>query len=836
MYTVEDQCELEIKYKLEAEKVYRERLERQREYYSITREAVGTALKKSFIDTFSINIRNWLIEELKPKRGVQKQYRKILLKMHEVWGEKETVLSLCTVTLEHTLNRVMALGKQSPSISSIGYLIGKVLFHEAQLEAFLQQEQGKYQENRIQAGLDKRQTEWKKQKHLENIMNKFEFHWSEKEKKELMALGATLVNILVESTDMLETIPINRTGTVVVATDTLMATYKENAEFMAKFIFTPIPMIIKPKPWTGLKEGGYYGVLQRHTSFIRINHLIGRTKLVKSYIKKLNEVDLTEIMGAVNKIQETPYRINQELLKVIDQIMLEGGKKAGLEDFEPIESKPQGRNELDKTYKQRVYDEKQQEIARKSKALRAIRIVSIAKQFKDYPEIFFPCNIDFRGRIYPISTFNHQGDDLMKALVEYANPVECTNINDIDLLEIQGCNLFGNDKISLPDRIAWTQEHKEQILMSAEAPLDFDWWETADEPLQFLAFCLEYKKALEFISKNNTIIGFKCNIPIAYDGTCSGLQHYSAMLHDEIGGSAVNLIDHDVPADIYGQVAEKVKKVVERDAINGTADIINKEESGGGHNIKFGSKHLAQTWLAYGITRKVCKRPVMTLAYGSGQYGFQEQLYEDITKHAPEFDTIQRPCAKYLAKIIWDSVQTTVVSATEGMKYLKALAKELIDAGLPVNWWTPLGLPVQQQYLKTIQKSFRTRFGAKMSMPLYYTEVDPNEHLDCNAQKNGIAPNFIHSLDSTHLMMTVNEANLVNYTTIHDSFGTSLGEARTLQKVIREQLYKLYTEHTPMEQFKKYVEEQLGRPVMVEPPTQGHLDLKNILTSKFIFH
>ena len=171
------------------------------------------------------------------------------------------------------------------------------------------------------------------------------------------------------------------------------------------------------------------------------------------------------------------------------------------------------------------------------------------------------------------------------------------------------------------------------------------------------------------------------------------------------------------------------------------------------------------------------------------------------------------------------------------MKYLKALAKILTKHGLPVNWWTPLGLPVQQQYLKLVQKQFQTRFGDRVRWTGYYQDVDEDETLDLNGQKNGIAPNFIHSLDSTHLMMVVNEAGLSNYTTIHDSFGTSLGEARQLQQVIREQLYRLYIEHSPIEEFRVYVEEMTGEDLSDIPePPKGTLDLKNILTSTFIFH
>ena len=123
-----------------------------------------------------------------------------------------------------------------------------------------------------------------------------------------------------------------------------------------------------------------------------------------------------------------------------------------------------------------------------------------------------------------------------------------------------------------------------------------------------------------------------------------------------------------------------------------------------------------------------------------------------------------------------------------------------------------------------------------MSMPLYYQVISDEEHVDKHAQKNGIAPNFIHSLDATHLMMTVLASNSRHFSTIHDSFGTSLGEAEDLKRVIREQLYKLYTEYKPLEMFKQYVEDQLGHTVDVEEPPKGTLDLTNILKSTYVFH
>ena len=833
--TVEDQIKLEEFYKTQAEEMFKKRMEDHRQKGNITSLAIGGGLKKIFVNTFSANVKAWIEKEIQPHRGVQKVYKDLLIDMLDAFGKDKAVLTFCAVTLENVVNMVMANNGMN-AVSYIGTHIGKSLYYDAKLEAFLKEDGNNKQENRIQAGLDNRAGQLRKEMHIKKIMQKFEYDWTKYNTKAVLALGAILIDILVASTDLLEYVPYHRKGMQVVATERFLELYKENGDFFAKFMTDYVPTIIPPKQWENLNDGGYYGILASKVTFIRLNYMIGKTKIVKDYLRKLQEVDLSEIMGAVNKIQETPYRINTAMLFVVSQIIDKGGDMAGIEKLDPNPFPKKYPRENQTAFKKRIQIYNEEEIKRRSKALRAVKIFNYAKSFSTYENIYFPCNIDFRGRIYPISALNHQGDDLMKSLVNYSNPVACQTEDDIDLLAIQGCNLYGNDKIPLRERIAFIKENHEHIIKSQDSPFDYDWWLQADEPLQFLAFCYEWEKATTYLSIKGTIIGFKCSIPIAYDGTCSGLQHYSAMLHDEVGGSAVNLIDHDRPADIYQEVADKVLKIVKEDAQNGTTDEIKKEATGGGQNIKFGTRTLAQAWLAYGITRKVCKRPVMTLAYGSGQYGFQEQIYSDTTTQNKEFDRIEKPCAKYLAKIIWECVQTTVISATEGMKYLRALASELVKHGLPVNWWTPLGLPVQQQYLKMIQMSFRTRFGERMSMPLYYQQVDPNETLDLNAQKNGIAPNFIHSLDSTHLMMVVNEAELTNYTTIHDSFGTSLGEARRLQKVIREQLHKLYTEHKPLEQFKEYVEEQIGEPVDIELPRLGNLDLDNILTSTFVFH
>lgn len=835
--TLDQQLAIEKHYTELAQETFKKRLEQARNQGRITSQPLGSGLKKLFVEALATNIEKWIEDNTKPKRGVGKKYRELLKAMLEAFGMQNLVLNICATVLERAINETLATDHKA-SVSSCAYSIGNSLYYNAQTEAFLKQDKEGTQVNRIQDGLDKRTLGYQKTRHIKGIMKKNKFEWVKYEKSAIVNLGLDILYILIQSTDLIKTSEANDRVKFLEPTQALLDTYRYNADYISQFITDRTPTIIKPKKWDDLSHGGYYGAMAKRLHFMRISHIVGKTKVVKSYIKKIRDVDLSKIYKAVNAIQETPYRINKDMYEVIEAIINQGGGIAGIASMEPHEPEPTRKfKETKQEYGKRFHEWLEIELSRRSKAIRALRLFRYAKDFKGYDNIYFPCNIDFRGRIYPIPLFNHQGDDFMKSLIVYSNPVPLTDSQDIELLYWQGANLWGNDKVSHSEQVEWVKTHHSHIVDSAKNPLDYLWWTEADEPLQFLAWCMEYVKSLEYYEEFKTYEGYSCPLVIAYDGTCSGLQHYSAMLRDEVGGSAVNLVDHERPADIYQQVADKVLKIVERDAMSGTLDEVQKEEVGGGQRVHFGTRSMAQAWLAHGVTRKVVKRNVMTLAYGSGQYGFQEQIYEDTTKGNIHFKRFEKPCSKYMAKLVWQEVQTTVVSATEGMKYLKALAKVLTKHGLPVNWWTPLGLPVQQQYLKLVQKSFRTRFGDMVSWRGYYQDVADDESLDANGQKNGIAPNFIHSLDSTHLMMVVNEAGLSNYTTIHDSFGTSLGEARHLQVVIREQLYKLYTEHSPIEEFKKYVEAMTGEDLSDIPePPKGGLKLENILTSTFIFH
>ena len=851
--TLEQQLELEKMYKGLAENRALQVLNKAKADGAYERTKVGQGVMNHLAETYTKNVEAFVTDCLQPKRGVQPAYAKIVKDyVLALGGDTQKFSRLCaTLSLKMALSAMM---RRSHVANNIGGAIGLELEPEVEAMTFFAD---KNNVKRFNKAISSRVGFSYRRIFMEHVYEGVGFTFVKHTAKERTSLGMQLLAVLVETTDFFVFQEVSEDGKTqplqLLPTDIFLKAIANAEDKSISLAITYVPTIIPPKPWTSMWDGGYYGALSQNKTLMRYIPYARSSQTRKLYTSRLNELDLSSVYSAVNAIQATAYRINKPVLDILKYYLSIGGGIAGLAETKPLEQLPRFPHAYEdikedeellkafKAHKKKMVEVVHKENQRKGKALRAVMILKTAEDFAKYESIWFPMNIDFRGRVYPIPTgLNPQGDDMTKSLLQYANPVPVSTEDAPDALKwlaIHGAGLAGHDKIPLEDRVAWVEENKQNILSSAENPLDFPWWQEQDKPWQFLAWAMEYKRALEYLDSHGTLAGFDCRCTIAYDGTCSGLQHYSCLLRDPVGGSAVNLIDHDKPSDIYREVSDKVLTMVKKDVMEGTTK--GKERKDG--TFGPGTKQMAEAWLAHGINRKVCKRPVMTLAYGSGQYGFADQIYEDTTRDNPHFAGVgDRQAAQYLAKLTWKAVQTTVVAAIEGMECLKKIATALAKADMPVEWVTPMGLPIQQMYLARKTESFQLRLGnASTRYRIYVTTVSENEDVDRHKQATGVAPNFIHSLDATHLMMSINEASkegCVNFSTVHDSFGTSLGEAARLRRIIRQQMVKLYTEHDPLAGFLRHAEELLGEPLDIELPKKGSLDINCILDSKFVFH
>ncbi|MDU2073318.1 MAG: DNA-directed RNA polymerase, partial [Cutibacterium avidum] len=537
--------------------------------------------------------------------------------------------------------------------------------------------------------------------------------WSSWTPEENIHVGVRMLELLIASTGLVE---LSRPYAGSIAKDaeyvTLTAEYTELLSKRAGALAAISPMhqpcVVPPKPWTSPTGGGYWAAGRKMTVLIRTNTRKG--------LERYNDVHMPEVYKAVNLAQNTPWKINKKVLAVANEITR--WKHCPIEDMPalergelPIRPDDMDTNEVAlKAWKKEAAGVYRKEKARVSRRLSMEFMLQQANKFSQFKAIWFPMNLDWRGRVYAIPMFNPQGNDMTKGLLTMAKgkPI---GLDGFYWLKIHGANTAGVDKVPFPERIKFIEDNHENILACATDPLGNTWWAEQDSPFCFLAFCFEYA-GVEHHGLN-----YNCSLPLAFDGSCSGIQHFSAMLRDEVGGKAVNLLPSTEVQDIYRIVADRVNEQLRIDVINGTENTVEAvTDSNTGEildKLKLGTKTLAEQWLAYGVTRSVTKRSVMTLAYGSKEYGFRDQVLDDTIKPAIDdgkglMFTAPTQAAGYMAKAIWDAVTVTVVAAVEAMNWLKSAAKllaaevkdkktkEVLRKRCAVHWTTPDGFPVWQ--------------------------------------------------------------------------------------------------------------------------------------------
>ena len=856
---MEEELKLESCYKKEG---YRDALNATYQSYEQhmvdTQNKVGKAFFNYKAATLKATIQQWLEKQLKPKCGVKPNYIILLEDLQREFRTKEgdvdinAIVNVCTVsTMSAILNALCSTDERMCYLNNAGDKAGKGILYEYQTQAFdnwLQKLPKEDKNRKALIGIDKRVGEHYRQRYLKNAIEKCNFtppKWESGKESAMRNLGCALVALAAEATGYFTLEHEYKQPESLVATVQFAEAWQRNEDNMLDRARHYAPMIVPPAPWSTLTDGGYYGDLSLLADFLRLKYM--DTSFGQTYKKKLAQIDIPMVYKAVNSIQATPWIINKPVLQVLKECRANGYIPCASENSHvitlyesnaPLRPNENATEEEVTEYKKKASIYFKSEKRRISLQNRANNTLNTAIKFSKYSEIYFPWNMDFRGRIYPIPPFSPQGDDLNKGLLLFKGTPPCKQEDDIKWLAITGANLAGVDKVSYDDRIKWVYEHEEVILSSAADPMGCQWWLQQDEPVQMLAFCFEWAKAKAWIAEHGSIIGWSTGLPYAQDGTCSGLQHFSAILRDPIGGKAVNLIPQDKPNDIYSQVAEKVNTFLKEDAQKGDTDHYDEEKM----KLIYGHKTLAQIWLNFGVNRKVTKRPTMTLAYGAKKNGYTEQIMEDTIKKAMRENPdacvfTQSNCyqaAQYMAEKIWDAVGQVVVKAVEGMDWLHKCAKLVTKNSNVVSWVTPLGLLLQQSYVKYDVEVVKLRCAGKRFR--IYTPHQTGK-IDKIKQANGIAPNFIHSMDACHLQLTTcraKDAGINHFTMIHDSYGCPMSQAGLMYDIVRQAFIDLYTENDVLELFRECLQPLSNKPLPT-PPAKDTLDLNVIRDSKYIF-
>jgi DNA-directed RNA polymerase, mitochondrial len=556
------------------------------------------------------------------------------------------------------------------------------------------------------------------------------------------------------------------------------------------------PMVTKPNP---VIQGSYLDP--------KLASTVSMVKTTNKEHKKLIQGAATggaKFVEAADLIQSVPLKINQWVLGVIERAY-----KAGLAvgSIPPLTLPKEGRLRSQIRSQQACF----------------LTDIHEAKEFSHYDEVYLPATMDFRGRVYAKPHLNHQRADYVKALWMFSEG-KPLDVAGLAYLKIHLANCGDFDKVSkapFKRRLEWVANSLEKLLVTAADPFDDLWWTKADSPFCFLAACHEL--AAYYADPD----AYVCHLPVSIDGSCSGLQHYSAMLRDAEGAVYVNLIAAQEPMDVYKEVSNIVNELVMGEP---------EEES-------------AQEWLTHKIDRKVTKRATMTLCYGSKQYGWREQLMEDfMAQYTKEVQLGQRKdhpfsnpgkASGYMAKKLDIALRRTVKAAVEGMDWLQEVASLLASENKPVIWTTPVGFPVVNGYYEPILKQVDLKIKGRrkrQQLLLGYTDK-----LKRSKQRSTIAPNFVHSFDAAHLMMVALEAKkqgINSFLLIHDSFGCLPTDMAFFSYIVREQFVRLYDHNDPFQAIHEnalIALSEKGRAKLPPPPAKGSLDIQSVLDSQYAF-
>lgn len=582
------------------------------------------------------------------------------------------------------------------------------------------------------------------------------------------------------------------------------------------------PLISAPEPWE------YNKFLHKQTGVSLIKHAH------ENAIKQVKQNDMSYLVDTLNKLGRTGWRINPFIFDVF--------KKTRNLKKTPFK------------YSKEIDKEKKASLLIELNAIEALAERNLNNAF------YHLYNVDFRGRIYPNTAFLHeQSSDNAKGLLLLDTPVPLGE-EGLYWLSVHTANMWGNDKVSLDDRVQWVQDNMDDILLYVDDPVSNDAWMDADKPLCFLAACYEFSMLSNWHGDGLPTEDFPSCLPIYIDGSNNGVQHLVAMSKDEEIAPLVNLVPQDLPGDVYmfiadhtiAKIKELLKKVKKSDkdkfdkffeewqsTLEGLQKYQPKTEKNRlawqkfgkfkNHNYQYIQDSMPIYWSKITdrkIWRKTLKRNVMTLAYGGTERGMGQQIIDD-TRDLSEYHRDMHDSWGYkLGRVVHSLCYEKLPGPAKMLSMFEQLAVQENEKNRPITYEQIVtGFPFVHSYRDPEKKRVQLYYGddiLKLNIQVWKEAT-----LKKTKQKTGASPNIVHSLDAVHLTMVVHDADY-EVTVVHDSFGCHAGNMGHLFNHVREKFVELY-EMDPL----YHILKQMDAIHLI--PEKGNLDLNSVKESDYAF-
>ena len=704
--------------------------------------------------------------------------------------------------------------------------------------------------------------------------------WTSWSRRDKLRIGQTLISLFQMATGLIKDVMVLRdkkTVATIRPTARAVELIQANKDLFETLTPEFLPMLTPPVDWTDAWTGGYQSAhLQNRRPLVKIKGFCR-----KKHRAAIDAAVMPEVFDAVNAAQATPWRVNAFVLEqAVEEIKNLGiGCPGDLKT--PPPTKPEDPlDDLDlsakakkairaeqwalmtdaekeevSTYRNNMRDWSNKQHSQRNKVLSLHHTLNVARLLSTKDEFYFVHFLDSRGRAYPCGSYlTPQGNKLAKGLLEY---VDFTKLGPWGYwhLAIHAAGVYGVDDVLLEERVEWINTNKTLIMQTWQDPTSTrDFWGSADKPYMFLAACKELTeiwmfhgtKMLTVVNKaelENAAPVYESRIPCAQDGSCNGIQHFSAMLLDTDGATAVNMTGGRTVQDIYKRTAETAAGMLRTDLEN--------EEVLDGKTKKTATKEdlvFMRMWLdVLLVDRSLCKKSTMTVPYGGKKRSCKDDIYQctidkvdalNASGAGINWDSQEITSAAWIMHhYVWKALDIVVVAARRAMKFLAKIASVNNHAGKALEWTSPTGFQCFQDYREVKHKTVDTYIGGRTQCR--YTEETDN--LSSHKMVNGFPPNFLHSMDASHMVKAVCAAlniGITSFALVHDSFSVPAGHCEAFHKIIRRTFIDMYQTDQLLRiliQQKEKNPDLADKYPSISMVEQGDFDLESVSEALFFF-
>ena len=518
-----------------------------------------------------------------------------------------------------------------------------------------------------------------------------------------------------------------------------------------------------------------------------------------------------------------------------------------------------------------------QELRRRSKLMDFKFVTKKAWAYRDKP-FYMEVDADYRGRLYYKEPFlNFQGSDWARGIFQFYEGKEMTadgeywlavhtagSFNqsyDIDelpdwcetdyrsYLEDEGLDSISVDKFTLNDRVRWTNENMEVIIAAGRERV---FAPEAEKPVAFLSCCVEWYNISEC---DGTYVS---HLPIPIDGSNNGWQHLGAISKDTRTGELVGLVPTGIQRDFYVSTAKQLLEIDDpklnampmkhvRKGVSKRGSMTRAYSSGASTMAKnmwfdcrseeFDEKYDITeedcTKWATGLIKAidaVCPGPLKTMKYmqqlAAYQIGTYKKFKDGEDKHS-EFVRLRKELSEFFKVPVAERDEERIEELREELsKYTSVLIKG--NGNKILRWVTPSSFPVKYECFKwDTFKCRSTLNGKRINHVIRIKTSNP----DIRGYMSGISPNYIHSLDASHMALIIDGWGGA-FGAIHDSFSTHACDVEKLLYKTKETFVSMYDQPN----YYDIIQQNLtGKTDDVKQPELGSLEIQEVHDSDYFF-